>query len=138
MDEKPLEPGAARALHPFQLVRLLGSAASALLAQAALHARLAGIEWEEEKQRLLNMLIVLLLGFAFVLCLLLLGGALVVALSWGTAYRAPAIIALVFLYGAGIALAAHRLRALSAAGSQSFAATREELAADIALIGSKL
>lgn len=142
MDEKPVTPSDLPAdplvLHPLQIVRLLRSAGSALLAQAALHGRLAGVEWEEEKQRLLNLLIALLLGFAFLLCLLLLTGALVLALSWGTVYRTPAIIALALLYGAGITLASLRVRALSGSGSQSFAATREELAADIALLRSKL
>jgi uncharacterized membrane protein YqjE len=65
-------------------------------------------------------------------------GVLVLAFSWETAYRIQAIIALITLYGFGIGVAWRRLDSLSALSDQAFAATREELAADIALISRKL
>ena len=84
------------------------------------------------------MLLTTLLGFACVLCLLIFGGVLVVVCSWETPYRIHAIVALMVIYALGLAFACYRFKTLSALGSQAFLATREELAADIALIKSKL
>lgn len=128
----------ATAIHPLTVLRLLRSAGGALFAQAALHGQLARVEWAEEKRRLGQMLVVTLLGFACLLCAMLLVTALVLALSWETAYRIPALIALIAVHALGIAIAWRRFQALSALGSRTFAATREELAADIALLKSKL
>jgi uncharacterized membrane protein YqjE len=84
------------------------------------------------------MLLVMLFGFAGTLCVMVFVGVLVLAFSWETAYRIPASIALIAVYALGIAIAWRRLQALSALSGQAFAATREELAADIAMIRSKL
>jgi uncharacterized membrane protein YqjE len=119
-------------------MRILRSAGGALSAQAALYGQLAQVEWAEEKYRLLKMLVITLLGFACLLCVMLFVGALVLAFCWETAYRVPAVMALIAVYGIGTYIAWRRLQALSALGGQAFAATREELAADIALIRSKL
>lgn len=120
------------------LFRLIRSAGGALVAQASLHGQLAQVEWEEEKNRLIQMLIVTLIGFVCGLCILFFGGALVLAFSWETAYRIHAIFALIAIYGFGILISWYRFQALSALSSQAFSATRQELAADIALIRSKL
>ena len=125
-------------ISPLDVVRLLRSAGAALLTQAALHGQLARVEWEEEKTRLLGMAIAALLCFAGLLCLLLLAGALVLAFSWNTPYRVPAALALVAAYGLIFGFAWRRLRLLSARSNQAFAATREELAADLALLKEKL
>jgi len=122
------------ALLSLDALRTLRSAGSALLSQAALHGQLAEIEWAEEKNRLFRMLLVMLAGFACLLCTLLFTGVLVVALSWETPYRITAIIALMVIHGAGFALAWHHFQTLSRLGSEAFAATREELAADMDLI----
>jgi uncharacterized membrane protein YqjE len=119
-------------------LRLLRSAGGALFAQAALHGQLARVEWAEEKRRLGQMLIVTLLGFVCLLGAMLLVTALVLALSWETAYRIPVLIALIAVHVLGTAIAWRRFQALSALGCRAFAATREELAADIALLKSKL
>lgn len=113
-------------------------AGGALFAQAALLGQLAWVEWAEEKSRLLKMLNVTLLGFACLLCVMLLAGVLVLLLSWGTAYRIPALTALIVIYGLGAGVAWRRLQALSALGDRSFAATRDELAAGVALLRSQL
>jgi uncharacterized membrane protein YqjE len=126
------------AINPLDVVRLLRSAGAALFAQAAMHGQLARIEWAEEKARLLQILVVGLIGFASLLCVMLFAGALVLAFSWDTAYRTPAAIALVATFGLGTVLAWGRVKALAARSSQAFAATREELAADLALLKSKL
>ena len=77
-------------------------------------------------------------GFACLLSMMLLVAVLVLALAWDTSYRAVAVLALIAAYGTGLELARRRLRTLSALGEKSFAATREELAADIELLRSRL
>ncbi len=126
------------AFNPLDVVRLLRAAGGALVKQAALHGELARVEWGEEKARLFKMLGVGLLGFASLMCVMLAIGALVLAFSWDTTLRVPAAIAIVAAYLLGTGIAWSRLRALSAMSTQAFAATREELAADLALFKSKL
>lgn len=131
---------AARApgLNAMAVLRLLRSASAGVLAQANLHARLAGIEWAQEKRRLAWMLIALLFAMACLLCVLLLGGAVLLLAFWDSAHRWSAIVALVIAYGSGALLAGWRLGVLSQRSAQAFAATREEIAADIAMLRSKL
>jgi len=115
-------------------LRLLFSAGGALLTQAGLHGQLARLEWAEEKSRLHQMLITGLIGLASLLSFMIFTGILVVATTWDTVYRLPAIIAVVAVYGLATGFAWRRLRSLSALGKEAFAATREEFAADMALL----
>jgi len=115
-------------------LRLLFSAGGALLTQAGLHGQLARLEWAEEKARLHRMLITGLLGFASLLSSMIFIGILVMATTWDTVYRIPAIIAVVAVYGLTTGLAWRRLRSLSALGKDAFTATREEFAADMAML----
>jgi uncharacterized membrane protein YqjE len=121
-------------LSPLDAVRILHAAGGALFAQALLHTELAGVEWQEEKNRLLKMLAIALLGFACLLCTLLFAGGLALATTWDTAYRIPTFAGLVILFSLGTVTAWRRFQAQAALGSQSFAASREELAADTALL----
>jgi len=114
--------------------RILNSAGGALWAQALLHGQLAQVEWKEEKNRLLKMLAVTLLGFAGLLSAVLFAGGLVLAAAWDTAYRIQAFAGLAFLCGLAVAVAWRRFQALSALSAGSFAASREELAADAAVL----
>jgi uncharacterized membrane protein YqjE len=120
------------------VAHLLRSGGVTLLLQLLLLARLARVEWREERQRLLHMLGVAVLGFACLLSALLFTGGLVLAAAWDTGYRLPAFVGLVLVYTAGIAVAWHRLRTLAAHGEQSFSALREELAADAAVLKENL
>ena len=61
----------ASSINPLQVLSVIRSASSALLAQTMLHAQLAQLEWEEEKQRLAKMVMFTLMGFACFLCLAL-------------------------------------------------------------------
>jgi len=126
------------AINALGAIRTLRSAGGALIDQVALHGQLAQVEWGEEKNRLLRMLAGAALGFACLLCVMLSLGVLALALCWETVYRIPSAALLVALYGLGIGFAWRRFAALSALGGQSFAATRIELAADLALLRSKL
>ena len=138
-EEQPsAAPQAAEGLNLFALLRLLRSAGRALFAQAALHGQLVWLEWAEEKQRLLHILLTTLFGFACLLCVMLLGNALVLALSWATPYRIHALLGLLCIHGLAGAIAWRHLHHLLGQGSSSFAATRAEVAADIALIKSTL
>lgn len=123
---------------PLDVVRLLRSGGDALLVQALLHGQLARVEWQEEKKRLLRLVAVTLLGSACLLCLLLFSGGLVVAAVWNTAWRFPVLALFVIGYGAGTAAAWRQFQALAALGDQAFAASREELSADAALLKRSL
>jgi uncharacterized membrane protein YqjE len=117
---------------------MLRSAASALLAQGALHSELIQLEWAEEKYRLVRMLVALLIGSLFLFCGLFSVSSMVLIFSWGTSYQNVAVIGLVLFYCSGILIASLRFNALAALANQAFAGSRAELAADIALIRSKL
>jgi uncharacterized membrane protein YqjE len=128
----------ASAFNPLDAVRLLRSAGGALFAQASLHAQLARVEWAEEKTRLMNMAVAALAGFAFLLCFLVFIGVLIIAFSWETPYRVAAVAILAALYAMCALMAWWRFHRLAALSGQAFAATREEISSDIALIKSKL
>lgn len=123
---------------PLDAIRLLRSAGGALFAQVALHGQLVRVEWAEEKTRLLRMAGIAVAAIICLLCTLLFVGALVLAIAWDTTYRVPAATGLIVFYGLATTIAWLRLRTLSALGSEAFASTREEFAADLALLKSKL
>jgi uncharacterized membrane protein YqjE len=131
------EPQSA-SISPLDVVRILRSAGSSLLTQAGLHGQLARVEWTAEKKRISELLIAALMAGIGVLCTLLMAGALVLAFSWNTPYRIPAAVGLVLFYAACAAFAWMRFKTLSARGREAFAGTREEIAADLAMIRSRL
>lgn len=119
----------------FQRMRLL---MKELFIQLELHGRLLKIEWLQEKNRIQQLFCVALLGFAFVLCWLLSLGFFVIAANWSGEYRLLSIALLSTFYLTGLVLCWLRFNTLVAKGAQAFAVSREEFAADIALIRSKL
>jgi uncharacterized membrane protein YqjE len=125
-------------LSPLQLLQMLRSAGGALFAQASLHAQLAQVEWEEEKQRLCRVAMFGVLGFAFALCFLIAVSAFAIALSWNTPYRIHTFTAVIVVHMLGFIGTALAIKKLIALGSKSFAATRAEIASDIALLKSAL
>lgn len=120
------------------LIRVMRSGGKAILGQAALYGELACVEWAEEKNRLTKMFVLGMTAFACLLGVLLFSGVLVMAISWDTPYRIPAVLGMMVVYGIGVAIAWHKVRALASTSGQAFAVTREEFAADMALIKSKL
>ena len=128
----------ASAINPLQLLSLLRSASSAIFAQVSLHAELAQVEWQQEKERLSKIIALTLMGFACFLCLIFFLGLFAIALSWDTEYRIHVFVGLILSYVVALAWAAFKIRSLAALGEKSFAATRAELAADIDLIKSAL
>lgn len=140
----PADPGpgpvgaAPVTVGPLDILRVLNAAGGALAVQAQLHGRLAQLEWQQEKRRLVGLLVASLLGIASLHGLLLLVGAVAMASGWNTPYRIPAVIAVAALYGFSAALAWNRLRYLQSLSASAFATTRSELAADFALLRSRL
>jgi uncharacterized membrane protein YqjE len=126
------------AISTLEAICRLHAAGGLLSSQTVLLGQLFRVEWEEEKSRLLTMLLTLLLGFACLLCVMLFVGALVLVLSWETIYRTPAAVALIALYGLGFWLAWRHFQKVSAQSGEAFAATRAEISADLALLKSKL
>lgn len=120
------------------LLKLLRSAGSAISAQAALHRQLIQVEWEEEKNRLSQLLMFALLGLICAMGLLLSLSILAIALSWDTEYRIHVLVALPVFYGLVLLWIWKRIKVLLALSRRTFAATREELAADLALVKSRL
>lgn len=108
-----------------------------LFRQTRLQGELLKLEWAEEKNRLLQMLLSLLIGLTFLICALGCLSVLVMALFWDSPYRIPALLLLIGMHTLGLVLAWRRFQALSARSTNAFAATREELAADIALFGGR-
>lgn len=114
------------------------SVTNTLLAQASLYGQLAGVEWKEEKIRLMGMVACVLLGFTFLYCLLLTLSALVLVCAWDTQYRIGALVGVVLFHALGAGYAWYRFQALASRSDQAFADTREELAVDIELLRQRL
>lgn len=116
------------------LVERLGGLAKATFSQLELHSRLAKIEWAEEKSRLQRMCVFILVAVILLLCFLLLASTLTILLVWNTEYRLGIIAGLCACYALGFLICLYGFIKLSAQSSKRFAATRQEIAADIALI----
>ena len=116
----------------------LHSVAKTVMYQLDLYGQLASVEWKEEKNRLIGMLISLMLGFTFFFSLLFALSSLVLMFSWDTQYRNWAMIALVGFYGLGVWFAWYSFRKLDNRGNQAFSDTREEIAVDISLLREKI
>jgi uncharacterized membrane protein YqjE len=129
---------AAFELNPLSAIRLLRSAGGALLAQAALHAKLASVEWAEEKARLVRIAIAAVLGIISAFCLILLGGIVAIALSWNTPYQTAGVASVLGFYALIAIASGVSLKRQITLGAMSFAATREEIAADLAMFKAKL
>jgi uncharacterized membrane protein YqjE len=123
---------------PLSAFALLRSAGSAFAAQAGLHAQLAKVEWAEEKVRITRMLIASFIGLLSVQCLLMSVGLVALMLSWRTPYQLPVMLAVLLGYLILCALAIYVLIRLAALGTKSFAATRQEIAADLAMLRATL
>jgi uncharacterized membrane protein YqjE len=135
---EPVQPVEAASINTAELLRMLRTAGGAMLLQAGLHGQLLRVEWAQEKSRLLKLVMATLLGFVSVLGLLATLGILVLAIYWDTPYRILAVLALVALCALGMAFAWRQCRSQAALGSNSFAASRSELAADLELLRSQL
>lgn len=121
-------------INPLDAIRILRRAGGALFEQSLLHGQLARIEIDVEKHRLTRMLLVTLVGFACLLCGLLFAGGTLLMSVWETGYRVHAGFGLAILFASGTLIAWRRFRFWSAMGGNVFAASREELAADAALL----
>ena len=120
------------------VLRILRRAGGSLLVQGSLHGQLMRLEWAQEKERVLKMLLVILLGFSCLICAMLVLGALALLLSWDTAYRIHVLVALAAMYFGTTWYCWWQFQRLSAASAQAFAATRAELEADMEMLRNSL
>lgn len=128
-------PHSFNMLGALQLLRL---ASEPLINQLKLHSQLLNLEWAEEKKRLSRILITSLVGYACFLCLLFFIGMLVLVLSWNTKFFILSLIILCVVYALGACLACWRVMKILKCPDSLFASTRKELAADMAMILSKI
>ena len=122
LDDVPVSRGLLGAL------RSMGATLNELL-----HVRAAifGLELREEAQRGKDQFVLTLVAGAFLHIALTLAALLVVAIFWET-HRLAAIGLVALLYGACGGAVLLRLRAAAASAPAPFAATRAELARDLA------
>ena len=121
-----------------EIITRLRAMAKIVLTRLELHGQLVSVEWAEERQRLQQLIATALLGFIFLFCAFLCIGFLAIALTWASDYRIHTIAFILVFYIVGFGLCAYRMACLAARSSATFAATREEVAADLALIRSQL
>lgn len=114
------------------------SAADAFFVQVGLHAQLARVEFAEEKNRLTRMAIAGFIGFISAQCLLSSLGLILLVLGSRTPYEFPVMAAVLLGYISLCAGAAHIFKRQAALGASSFAATRQEIFADLAMLRAKL
>ncbi|NNM51989.1 MAG: hypothetical protein HKM02_07160 [Pseudomonadales bacterium] len=133
----PLKPN-ANAIFTLKAICRMHAVGGLLTGQAALLGQLCFIEWKEEKNRLLKMQLIILIGFACLLCVMLFVGALMLVLSWRTIYYVPTAASLIAMYGLGFWLAWSHFWKISAQSDQAFAASRAELVASINLLKNQL
>lgn len=117
---------------------VVGSTASAVLAQAALYGQLAWVELGVEKSRLLQILVLLLAGFSLLTSVLVAATIWLLLATWDTPWRSAMLAASALthcLVFTGIGL---RVAALTRQGNEAFTGFREELAEDFALLRSRL
>jgi uncharacterized membrane protein YqjE len=129
---------AASSLSLLEKIYLLRSSGGELVSQIALHGQLAQVDWEEEKGRLSGMFVTALLGATFLHCVLLLVAAVALVATWDSLFGIPTLAAVFVFYLLGMLYAWRRFRKLAARSSEAFAATREEMRADIAFLRAKL
>ncbi|MFN9730589.1 MAG: phage holin family protein [Pseudomonadota bacterium] len=118
--------------------RVLRAAGGALWDQARLHGELARIEGIAEQRRLARCAVFTVAVVVLLACASAALGSAALVLAWDTPWRPAVAIALPLVYAALAGVALLRLRSAWARASGAFAATRSEIAADLALLRSRL
>jgi uncharacterized membrane protein YqjE len=121
-----------------EIINRLRSITKIVLTRLELHGQLISVEWAEEKVRLKQMGLLVLLAFIFLFCALLFIGIFAVALSWESEFRNYAAGAVFLLYVLGFGICAFKLKTLAERSAATFAASRDEVEADLALLRSRL
>lgn len=125
-------------LGALRLLCTLRSSAPVLREHVSLILELACIEWQQERRRLLGMV----LAGAFALCcamsFIALSTAIILAALWDTPYCALAVSAILIAYAAGSIAAWFKFHQLLQNGTKSFGATRDELVRDLSRLKHKM
>lgn len=106
--------------------------------QLELYGQLVSVEWQEEKWRLQQLALFILLGVMCLIAFLFLLGVLLITLTWDTDYRLFAITTMMGVYGLGAVACFYWVRKMLGNLYQSFSATRMEILSDIQVIRSQL
>jgi uncharacterized membrane protein YqjE len=122
------------AIELFDAMRIARATGGLLLEHLVVAAELLHLEWQEEKARLKQLILINLLGAIFVALVLLHGSALAIALVWNTPYRLQGILAMLLLFVIGICLCWIRLQRLSDRTEQQFAESRAQIGKTIDLL----
>lgn len=112
-------------------------AITALVTHGALLGKLAHVEWAAEKLRLTRVFALSLLAVVLMVVLLFCVSVVAIALAWDTPYRLLVALGLIALYAIGLVVALRRLSRLVSSKASAFVGTREELAADFAILKRK-
>lgn len=111
-----------------------GSTVSALLSQGSLYTQLAWVEFTIEKHRLMQMLMLLLVGVCLLTSLIVSLTVLLIMASWFTPHRMLVLVLIGVFYSVSFISLLLGFKALSRKATQAFSDTREELAEDLELI----
>jgi len=123
--------GQGLGIHLLKWLRFVQTSLPTLLDHTRLTLELADLEWQQEKKRLRRIMLMIALAVISGMFFVAVVTAVIMLLTWYTPYRFVAIALLLLIYALGVGLAILRLRRLS--DSESFTATRAELARDMAL-----
>lgn len=124
-------------LRVLRLFRSLRSSAPVLQEHVSLMLELACIEWRQERQRFLGLVVAGAIVSFCAMSFMAFSAAIILAALWGTPYRALAIGVVLVSYAAGSIAAWFKLRQFMQQGIRSFGATREELTRDLSRLKQK-
>ncbi|MDB5986569.1 MAG: hypothetical protein JWR16_1622 [Nevskia sp.] len=117
--------------------RLLRASSDVIGDHTAATFELLILEWQEERARLLRLLLLTVVATACVLLLIGFAGLFLLAAVWETPLRIPVAAALLVAFASGAWLSWHKARNVNVSGIRPFTTLREELAKDRALFQSQ-
>lgn len=134
MTGSPERSPGALAIELLDAMRIARATGGLLLDHSLLAAELVRLDWQEEKARLKQLILINLLGATLVGLTLLHASALAIAAAWDTPYRLYVMAALLLLFAAATWFAWKRLQRLSDEGDRQFEASREQIQKTIDLL----
>ena len=115
-------------------LRVARGAGGLLLEHAEMTAELLQLDWQQERLRLRQVVVLTLFEALLLAIVLLHASALAMAAAWNTPYRLYTIGVALLLFAAAAGWCRLRLRRLASEGERQFADTREQLHKTIELL----
>lgn len=125
-------------LDVLQFLYALRSSAPILQEHVSLILQLVCIEWQQERRRLLGLIVAGTFVLFCAMSFMAFSTAIVLAALWNTPYCTLAICIVLAGYAAGSIAAWVKLRQLLRQGERSFGTTRDELARDLSRLKHKM